>query len=254
MAIDRYVNAVLKQNQTIIDSQLKSLESVANKLQRKIMPLLQEGAKSNELIDLIKARKQIIDMLDESGYYDVINKGLSEDYQKIIQANLARYEKYLSKSLQFQEVSAQRLDMIRQATFDEFKLLGDKQVNGLQKILMDLNFGATDMKQAVSTMESLLDEKFVGDAERLVNTAVQGFSRSVNNQIATDNGFKYFEYYGPNDTITREFCKDLLNNPKKAWTEEEINAMDNGTDLPVFQYCGSYNCRHQWVVYTGDVK
>ena len=31
----------------------------------------------------------------------------------------------------------------------------------------------------------------------------------------------------------------------RYYTEEEISKMTNGTDRPVMEFCGGYNCRHK---------
>jgi hypothetical protein len=96
----------------------------------------------------------------------------------------------------------------------------------------------------------------VPEASGLAETAQVMFYRSV-----TDRGFRQIEedlppgtiryrYEGPNDRLTRPFCKRTLARTKKQpMTRAQIDRLDNGTALSdVFISCGGYRCRHQWIV------
>lgn len=96
-----------------------------------------------------------------------------------------------------------------------------------------------------STHEEL-GSRLISNLETEMTTALQGFSRSVTQAKAKELGFELFEYMGPEDEITRDFCQDLLDKDPPIYSEGEIETMDNGQGLPVSSYGGGYNCRHQW--------
>lgn len=79
-----------------------------------------------------------------------------------------------------------------------------------------------------------------------VNTSLMAFNRTVTVNKAIDLGFDLFVYIGPDDKITRDFCKHLLDRSPPIYKLSEIKGMKNGQDLDVFTYGGGYNCRHQW--------
>lgn len=79
-----------------------------------------------------------------------------------------------------------------------------------------------------------------------VNTQLATFSRTITANKAQELGFELMIYLGPDDKITRDFCKDLLDKDPPIYTIEEINKMDNGQGLSVLTSGGGYNCRHQW--------
>ena len=96
-------------------------------------------------------------------------------------------------------------------------------------------------------------------AKTLANTYGQAFDRAVTNRKASESGINTFVYTGPSDELTRPFCMALLtgegdaefNIPEKKgdepiYTEDEISEMTNGTDRPVMEFCGGYNCRHKF--------
>lgn len=76
-----------------------------------------------------------------------------------------------------------------------------------------------------------------------INTAVSGFHRTVTITKADELGIDKFIYLGPQDQITREFCKPKIG---KAFTRDEIQRLNNRQGLDPFVYAGGYNCRHQW--------
>ncbi len=87
---------------------------------------------------------------------------------------------------------------------------------------------------------------FVRDLNNELRTNLSAFNRTVTLKKANDVGFELFIYLGPDDKATRPFCAGLLEKDPPIYTLDEIEDMDNGQDLPVAQYGGGYNCRHQW--------
>lgn len=100
----------------------------------------------------------------------------------------------------------------------------------------------------VPNFEELHDENFsVGQMQTEVQTLFSSFSRTVIAKKAKDVGFDRFEYIGPDDNVTRPFCRRTLEaRDPPVYTEAEINDMDNGQTGDVMANCGGYNCRHQW--------
>lgn len=98
----------------------------------------------------------------------------------------------------------------------------------------------------------------LGQASTIAATGISTFYRTV-----ADRGFQAiddsldkvgkqleYDYDGPGDKLTRPFCMRLLNQSRsgKTWNRAEIARMDNGQLPNVFQTCGGFNCRHQWIV------
>jgi len=79
-------------------------------------------------------------------------------------------------------------------------------------------------------------------ARTMVNTALAGFDNAYSSELAKKSGIETFRYMGM--AAQRPFCQTRLGND---YTRAEISQMDNGQGLPVFAYCGGYNCVHQWV-------
>jgi hypothetical protein len=76
-----------------------------------------------------------------------------------------------------------------------------------------------------------------------LNTALMAYQQVVHMEKAEKAGIELFLYVGPDDEVTRPFCVEHVD---RIFTRQEIEAMDNGQDLPVMIYRGGYNCRHHW--------
>jgi hypothetical protein len=108
--------------------------------------------------------------------------------------------------------------------------------------------GLSDLTDAiVETFEATIPE-----ARTLAETSMSTYFRTI-----TDRGFQFienktgktalYEYQGPDDKRTREFCQNLLES-KKQYTRAEIDAMSNGQLPNTFRTGGGFNCRHAFVM------
>jgi hypothetical protein len=108
--------------------------------------------------------------------------------------------------------------------------LGGLGLKELTKILEDRAGVAAD--QAFTLADTSLMSWY-----RTVNE--MGFGR-IQDKVKIELRFAYF---GPNDKITRAFCRHLLA-VKKTYTKVEISRMSNGQLPDVFKTGGGFNCRH----------
>ena len=107
------------------------------------------------------------------------------------------------------------------------------------------------MRQALGRMDGAslrremreLSGRSRGQSDRLHHDALIGYSRSVQAEKAEALGFEYFEYFGPVDTVTRDFCRARAG---RVYTRDEIDRMDNGHSPDVMQTGGGHRCRHHW--------
>jgi hypothetical protein len=76
-----------------------------------------------------------------------------------------------------------------------------------------------------------------------INTKISMFGRSVTASIAEEAGLTLYLYTGPEDGLTRKFCRPLVG---KVVSESQMKKLNNGQGLPVRTGGGGYNCRHSW--------
>jgi hypothetical protein len=204
---------------------------------RKILDDLREG-KTQRAIEAAKVLGSLRSSLDELGLQDQLRK-----IDKIYGTQLRSIDEYFSNITSSPHILS---DADRTVAAQLIKFDASKVANKVYALTDDLS--ATIMRQVVTgqkpDVDSLVDdlgERTVAQITTELNTATSAFSRSVTQAKAKELGFDLFIYLGPDDSITRPFCRKRVN---KIFTKAQIAGWDNETDLPADIYGGGYNCRH----------
>lgn len=101
--------------------------------------------------------------------------------------------------------------------------------------------------------------KSIGQARTVADTGISTFYRSVQDagyrhiETGLKKGLLRYEYFGPDDKLTRPFCIKLIRphpitRRRRTLTREEIDELDNGQTEDVFLTGGGWNCRHSWLI------
>lgn len=239
MALSQISQKRLKRVDGLKSFWTSQLEAVANSLEKAMRENIAAASGGNATIDAALARAQVQALLTQSGYYTAVGDLFGKGYQEIIDGLFKDYGK-LIPNLQFTDVSAKTLQMIKDRDLQVFMDLSETQATNMQRVLLNYSFGVSDRQAAFDELNSITSD-LSNTSSLAVDTAISGFEQQVSNMLATDSGIEYFEYVGPDDNITRPFCAEHLGEVK---TLEEWSKLDNGTDLPVEIYCGGYRCRH----------
>jgi hypothetical protein len=242
------LNRLKKVNSTI-DAVTNDLAATARKLEASMNQMLASGQVGNATVDVALARANIERLMVESGYYEVTGDLLSTKYQGFIDGAHAAYEKQLGKSLQYSDVSLSRLDQIRNLDADNFNTIAADNINQLQKVMLDYQFGAMDLRAASDRIAKIMGPDFERYADTVIRETAVAFDREANNLMAVDAGFTEFEYIGPDDSVTRDFCQEQLAKGPMPWSYWQ--KLQNEGGYPAAIYGGGVNCRHQ-IVPTGE--
>lgn len=105
-------------------------------------------------------------------------------------------------------------------------------------------------------------QRTLPQAIRIAETAI-----SVHYRMIAERGFEIVErglpegalkysYYGPNDKLTRPFCRHLIAATKngKLYTRKQIEEMENDQLPNPFITGGGYNCRHSWALHAAEAR
>lgn len=65
-------------------------------------------------------------------------------------------------------------------------------------------------------------------------------------------GQDYWYYSGPLDEVTRPFCAQLLK-MDKVLSDNDIASLSKKIGYNVYEFKGSFNCRHKWVRFRGKI-
>ena len=227
----------------IEDSFTLQLEKTMRALERNLTDYLQANQITG-IVDTALGRQQIEQILIESGYYETTGRLLNDGYQSAINEASDMYNDLYNENFQFQDVSLQQLNALKQLDLSQFNQLAGQSGQELNRILTDLQFGAIDFNQALTAMREQVIDKLERYSKTWVTTGLSGIYRKSTTMLAEDNGITRFQYVGPRDRITRPFCARYLGQVK---TMEEWDKLDNGQIGPVSTYMGGYNCRHSFI-------
>lgn len=167
---------------------------------------------------------------------------IQEIYGQDLQA-IAQSFKGVRRSI-YSDVDRPMLETLIKGGFDQAGSLIQKYIADVQEVvgLAVLSGERPDVRQIVDEE----GKNLAGRLETEINTTVSAFHRSVTLSKSAELGFDLFEYVGPLDQSTRDFCEETLGRNPPIYTAAEIASLDNGQGLPVAQYGGGYNCRHTW--------
>ena len=132
--------------------------------------------------------------------------------------------------------------------------LADQTISGIYDdiILPDVQRSVRDaLSSAAFTLEpsdviSGLDAALRSSEGRQITearTRISSYGRELTAIAAEEAGLNHYLYLGPQDGITRSFCKEIVG---KVYTETQVGEMRNYQLEPVLTRGGGYNCRHSW--------
>jgi hypothetical protein len=110
-------------------------------------------------------------------------------------------------------------------------------------------FGATTKELSLSAIEGITDT-LNNYSQTWIDTALSGYYRMSGTLILDEAGVDLWEYYGPDDNITRPFCQMALQEEPKSkdeWDAMSDDPLREGQPNPVSVYCGGYRCRHRLI-------
>jgi hypothetical protein len=227
----------------IEDQFILSLEKTMRKLERNLTDFINEN-RNAQIIDTALARRNIQNVLTQSGYFKSVGDLLNEGYQATINKAQEVYNKLYGEQFQFQDVSLQQLNALKNLDLDQFSQLSGQAVTTMNRVMNDLQFGSITFNQAVEVLRRDIIDKLERHAKTWVTTGLSGIYRESTVALASDNGITKFQYVGPLDGVTRSFCRRYVGSVK---TEKEWNSLNNGQITPVMTYGGGYNCRHTFI-------
>lgn len=182
-------------------------------------------------------------MVRDSGYFINVNNLINNNYKEIIQQSFNQYERLYNRAFNFSDESLNIINSLKQQDLNQFTQLADDIVNRANRTMLNTSFGSINTAQALQDITKDIS-KFSSFTDTWVRTTTQGLFSEANTLLANDNGIEQFEYVGPVDRITRDFCKQHTGEVK---TLIEWDSLDNGQISPVSIYRGGFNCRHQLI-------
>ena len=223
----------------------KEVDAAEKRLSAMLSKLLQEGDTVGS-VDIAITKASVQQALVDSGYYKIVDRLLNDEYQTLLDRNIKDYKAMIG-DFAYNGTSIEKLNAMKDLDLSQFGQLSDDLATQVTKHLINYQLGVITQNQAVTFMGQAAGD--LGKYSKTwIDTATSAFYRTSNAQLGLDNGIKNYEYFGPDDKITRPFCREHLGEVK-SW--EEWAKITNGNQPgPVTVYGGGYGCRH---VLTGIV-
>lgn len=243
MADQRSEKALIKAQNDALDAQISSFSnSLDSFLFRQLSKLLDPAKKVKDPLEMIRILESLGPALEGAGLARVLSK-LDTIYGKQLEYVVDTFSA-LGKKPVFSDIDSA---VIEQLIGYDVELVTSRISQYMADVKRTFQIGVlTGDVQEFTQVHDELSPTLTGQVETELNTALQGFSRTVTVQKSKELGFELFRYLGPDDDVTRPFCEDLLSKSPAIYTLKEIESMDNGQGLPVITFGGGYNCRHQW--------
>lgn len=172
-----------------------------------------------------------------------------------LQKEISKIRELYADELQFIQDEFEEQDREQVFSSSDTGLIEALIDNGVEKVAlvtkeMGLNIQATVMHTVLTGEEvkkaDILKAQLPASVYTEINTALMVFNRTVTANKADELGFDLYLYVGPDDKITRPFCKELLDKNPAIYTRAEITRMKNDQTADVMTTGGGYNCRHHW--------
>ena len=229
----------MAQPQSVVDrfiSEIGTLESSFNSNLSRVVDGL-SGLSDRQLIDAI-GQLNLFDELINAGYGDALNN-LENGYGELLQDSIALAQ---SRGIAFTVGEGlQGLQTLQELNTAD--LLGEAQAHSTK--LTNLIFQNLYNGRPSNEVVDLLTQTKLADYQLnvAVDTAIKTFDDTARYQVFKGQDVRW-TYFGPNDTRTRDICKQtILNEPAEGYTEEEVNNLKTP-----FGFRGGFNCRHSWTL------
>lgn len=231
--------------ENVQDIYLQELQRVYNQLSVKLGQLL-ESASTTGIADVSLAMADIEKVLIDSGYYELGDKLLSEGYQAAMEASIQTYKNIYGENLQYTDQALQQLESYRVMAFMDYNGFGTSLQQTLAREITDISFGTTTANAAAERLATEIG-KLQSQADTIIRTTMSEVHRTSTMLLGNELGIDKYKYYGPDDGLTREFCREILEGDKPIRTMDEWLSLDNGQIGNAATNGGGYNCRHRLV-------
>ena len=140
------------------------------------------------------------------------------------------------------------ISQLQSLTFQGFDDLGQNFLDAVSKEIYESTLTGTSFVNSLATIKQSVDASLGRYAKQALHDGLMQFDAAVNTRIALDAGATEFKYYGPDDSVTRDFCEKHVG---KTYTKQEIEEIWSGSwagkiSGDPFVVRGGYNCRHRF--------
>jgi len=232
MAIESILQAIEAKEDREIDLFNVEFEKVLSSISLKVTVAV------IEIDDPLDFDKEFETILNDSGYYDLIDKFVNESYDKSYEDILTIFaESGLSVAFSQEDITS--INAIKQLDLDFFKDNGIAAGSQLKRDLFKYQLSNLDEETIIQNMrDSLAGTDMVRHSTTYATTAINNFNQEVIDLKSQDVTGEVYIYSGASpDKKIRGFCKCLMNQ-RKYYNKDDAQAIKKDPKR-------RYNCRHK---------
>ena len=220
-----------------IDKQIGLFNTELEVVTSRIKTLALSKLKGLNEADIINYDVVWNEILQQSGYFDLVNKYISKSFDSIYDDILKGFE-VVGLDVVFTERDITKINALKLINKQFFEQIGQDAGLEVKKSLYGYVIGGLSEDQIAINLANNLDEMGLSKyANTYANTAITNFNQSVIDMKTTDQDAVWI-YDGVDDAKTRDFCKCLL---------DSMNYYDTNTKIELQNRPErAWNCRHQF--------
>jgi len=238
--VARITKAKINELKTQIKAE-KSMKSVLGKSRTRFIKTLETAVRASDPLTILSLdREQLVDFVIRGGFDLSIDEFIEQ--ADLISQAVEKTTRIIQPDLGLSAIQ-QQLDIMQTSAVETLfdGVIIPNVTSGVRESLVAMTVDVP-IKQSMSSLSQKM-QSATGRQLTEVNTKLSMYGRGVTAAMAEEAGLNYYLYTGPQDGITRKFCRPLVD---KVVSDSQMKKLNNKQGLSVKTAGGGYNCRHSW--------
>ena len=181
--------------------------------------------------------------LERSGYPEAVSA--LQGWDKELIEEIAKDSKV---PFQFTQTSRDTINALRQIQLNKFDEIGATAMDAVRDSVTQTILAGRDIGETIDSIREQLDTKFKNYAWTYANTTRRDIIQQVQLESAKEyDGELYWQFFGPDDDVTRPACSELLERNGGYYTDAERQEAE-----AEFADERAFNCRHVFIQVSKD--
>jgi len=220
----------------------KAQAALLRQIRSQVLKLSNENGKllynPQNLQQLAGIYQEGVKALTDAGYFGAVTELQGSDKEMI---SLITAQSKVPMA--FTATSKDVINSLRSIQTEKFANIGMQAIEGVKDVVTRAILGGQSIESTLDLITESLDTKLQRYAWTYANTSRKDVIQAVHWEAAKESeGETYWEYYGPDDDITRPACQVLLERNGGYYTFDEMQAAE-----AEFAEDRAYNCRHYFI-------
>lgn len=250
MTIPRDLSNAISKSSTDLDKLLKQYQRDVENVVPALMAFIRSNRLDNGTLGLATISLDFVRNLLARAGIASLTEGIPELLRAMSDSALAPLAVLGEAAIPSQRAIGTILSSTYEDTLPKFAAMTEQLASTVRQEMLQMSV----IPRPLSTSAQVFSDAFgitQRQAKTVVNTTLAQAQRSL--QVAVLSSFEiedsYLLYIGPDDRVTRPFCRVLEGMAIKV---SDVGKLNNSQGLPVSTNGGGWNCRHSLIPVTRD--